>query len=609
MDFIFISMPYAKFDSKWFSNVPNINLGIMDALLTREGKKVKTFHFHLTFLEFLKGYDSRVRQNLAHLSKELGVEYLSLDYVFASLLFEDLYLQSRELFMERLTTLALTLEDFEELRETARSFIESAFSRISPHLSTTKLVGFSCSHYQLSGALLLCAMIKQAYPQVSTVVGGKDCAGAFSGELLSCAPFLDFVATGECEVTILSLLKHLDAEKEPLCNVLHRDESGRIAAAESKPNLSMETLPFPEYHFTDIPVERGDLILPIELGRGCPWGKCTFCPDESYGVRCQSKSIDHIKGEMDHYQNISRDLRNFIILDPDALKDRGLVIDLSKYLQGKGFMFHFAEFRAERMDREVLESLLRFGFWISHFQVGIESFSDRVLKLMDKGVSAMRNVEVMKMVAQLGVPLQFNLFTSYPNMTSEDVEDNLRVMERITHLLAHENILIFPGEFYLPADCPIFLNMEPFNLDRNVESIFSDVFVDFPMPSYSNYPYPYEFGNQEEQMAFSAKIREKVTEIKSKDPAEHFMCYRKQGEELQILVCRHGKRVTHTLAGVEEKVYLSAIETSRRAGTVSKELGISKTALQSVLDDFDRKGLILYSADGTSFFSLATKCN
>jgi hypothetical protein len=451
-------------------------------------------------------------------------------------------------------------------------------------------------------------MIKQAYPHVSTIVGGKDCAGTFSHELLSRTSFLDFVSFGECEVTITSLLGHLEDKKNPLLNVFYRDDSGQIRQSKREENLSIDTFPFPNYHFEDLPIEPGDVILPIELGRGCPWGKCTFCPDESYGVRCQSKSPDQVKGEMDYYQTVSGDLRNFIILDPDALKDRKLVLELSEYLQAKNFLFHFAEFRAERMDRDVLKSLLRFGSWISHFQVGIESFSDHVLKLMDKGVSALRNVEVLKMVAQLRVPLQFNLFTCYPNMTDDDLDDNLRVMDLITHLLVSENILIFPGEFYLPTDCPIFLDMERYDLARNVESIFSDVFEDFPLPSYANYPYPYEFGNQEEQIKMATKIRKKVEQIKSKSPAENFMCYQKDGGRLKITLSRDGDQATFTFGGTEKKVYLSAIDQSQQTTSISKKLGVPSAELHSILDDFEQKGLILYSVDRASFLSLAMEC-
>lgn len=607
MDFVFISMPYAKFDSKWFANVPNINLGIMDALLTERGDNVKTFHFHLDFLPFLNGFDRRVSESLTESCQYLGVEYLGLDYVFASLLFEEMYQISKERFAQRLGSIGQTLDDFERQRAAARSFIEFTFSKISLYLYKTKLVGFTCSHYQLSGSLLMCSKIKDAYPDIMTVVGGKDCSGAFSDLLLSNTEFLDFVGIGECEVTIPSLLEYINDKRKPLYNVLHRDGKGNIRKAGLKGNVSLNSLPFPKYHLEDFPVEPREVILPLELGRGCPWTKCTFCPDESYHVRCQSKTAGRVIAEMEYYRDVSKDLSNFIILDSDALKTPRLVIELSRYLDGKDLSFHFAEFRAQKMDRKVLESLLRFGNWISHFQVGVETFSDNVLRLMKKGVSVMRNVEVLKMVAELGVPLQFNLFTSYPNMTMRDLDENLKVMDLITHLLVYENILIYPGEFYLPTDCPVFLNIDRYGIEPSEESIFSDIFEDFPMPSYSNYPYPYELDNQEEQVEISRKIRKKVEEIKGKSRLENFMCYERGPAELKIFVSRDGNRQTYRIGSPEQDIYLSAVEESQRIDKVAKALDISLADVRSVLHDLDAKGLILYSADKKSFLSLATR--
>ena len=607
MDFIFVSMPYGKFDSRWFSNVPNINLGILDAFLSERGRHVKTFHLHLEFVPFLRGFGAEVRGNFVKLAQQFGVEYLGLDYVFASLLFEDRYQISREGFQERLKFIGLTLNDFEALRGVARGFIEYSFSKLSEYLEGTRLAGFSCSHYQLSGSLLMCSKIKEAYPQVQTVVGGKDCAGAFAEELLSNTDVVDFVGTGECEVTVAGLLEHLNDRKKPLHNLVFRDSEGKVRKSKSKPNVSINSLPFPRYDFADFSIEPSDVILPIELGRGCPWGKCTFCPDESYHVRCQSKTAKKVKAEMAYYQETSKDLRNFIILDSDALKDRKLVLDLSEYLKGRNLSFHFAEFRAERMDRKVLESLLSFGHWASHFQVGIETFNDRVLHLMKKGVTVLKNVEVLKMVAELGVPLQFNLFTCYPNMTTDDLMENLRVMDVIAHLLVYENIQIYPGEFYLPTDCPVFLDIGQYRLQRSDESIFSDIFEDFPMPSYSNYPYPYQFDNDEEQFNIATRIREKVEEIKSKRPSENFMHYMNASNGLQIVVSQNGRRTSHRLLSREADIYLSAIEESQRMSKVSEKLGISSADIRSILDDFEQKGLILYSSDRKAFLSLATR--
>jgi len=488
MDCVLVSMPYGKFDSRWFANVPNINLGIVNAMLSQKGRQVKTFHFHLEFLHFLKDFDLTIRENFERLSTDFGVEYLSLDYVFASILLPDHYKAARDRFEERLGSVGMTLDEFEQLRGVAEKFVQSCFARLSPHLEKAKLLGMSSSHYQLSGSLLICAMVKQVHPDIPTILGGKDCSGPFGYELLSCVEFVDFVGNAECEITIESLIEHIEDVQKPFFNVLYRDDTGEIRASESKQNLSRDSLPFPKYDFEDIPVEIGEIILPLELGRGCPWGRCTFCPDASYNVRCQSRTAKGVAAEIDYYQDLAGELKNFLILDSDSLKEPQLILELSKYLKGRDLSFHFAEFRAPRLSKALLEALLDFGDWVSPFQIGIETFSDRVLGLMKKGVSALKNVEVLKMVVEVNIPMQFNLFTSYPDMTYEDLLENLRIMDSITHLLVCENIQIYPGEFYLPTDCPVFLNIDNYGLEKNHEAVFSDIFEDWPMPSYSNYP-------------------------------------------------------------------------------------------------------------------------
>jgi len=597
-------MPYARFISKWFANIPNINLGIMQAYLPEKGRSVKTFHFHLDFLPYLRSLSPRIEENLLKITEQFGVEYMGLDYIFASILFEDSYMKSKDRFQERLESFGLPLNDFEELREAAGTFIESTLARLSPYLEGTKLVGFSCSHYQLSSSLLMCSRIKSLYPETFTVVGGKDCSGAFGSDLLKNMGSVDFVGTGECEVTVESLLERIDDRRKDMYNVLYRD-GGEIRKSPSKPNVQINSLPFPEYDLKDFPVEPGEIILPVEFGRGCPWKRCTFCPDESYNILCQAKTAERVKAEIEHYQSVSENLRNFFILDSDALKNPKIIMDISHYLNGKNLNFHYAEFRAEKMTKDVLDSIYHFGKWISNFQIGIETFSDRVLKLMNKGVTALKNVEVLKAAAELGVPIQFNLFTCFPNMTEEDMTENFRIMDLITHILVSENILVYPGEFYLPADCPVFLNTAAYGIRKYDECIFSLIFEGFAMPSYSNYPYPYQFDNDDDQFRISGLIRKKVEEIKSKSPADNYMLYHDPPDGLHIEISRGGNKTSLTLNSREREIYLYALEESRQIEELPPELGIPSEEVSSVLNDFEQKGIILYSSDRKSFLSLA----
>ncbi len=608
MDFLFVSMPYARFISRWFAHMPNINLGILQALLTEKGKKVKTFHFHLEFLPYLRETAPPKWEKFLAQTELCGVEYMGLDYLFATLLFEDRYEHSKGFFKERLESIGLTIEGFEEMRGVVRAFTESVFSRISPYLGDTKLVGFSSSHYQLSSSLLLCSMIKKIAPGIRVVIGGKDCSGSFGPEMMRNMECVDFVGTGECENTVERLLQYMEDGNGDLHNVLYRDSNGEIRRSPAKPNMPINMLPFPMYDFEDFPLDLSEIILPVEFGRGCPWKRCTFCPDESYNILCQAKTAERLRQEFDHYQSISEDLRNFFILDSDTLKNPEVILEVSRDLRRRKLNFIYAEFRAERMNREVLSSLLDFGTWVSHFQIGIETFSERVLSLMNKGVTVLKNVEVLKASAELGIPVQFNLFTCFPGMTVIVMRENIRVMERIAHLLVYNNILIYPGEFYLPTDCPVFTDAQEFGLQKHDRSVFSSIFDDFPMPSYSNYPYPYFFDNDEEQYGISQTIRKKVEEIKSGKPSENFMIYRNPPEdESRIVLCRHGLTTVFPLSAGQDRIYLMAMKEVREVSFVSEHLNIPVEEVRAVLKDFDEKGLVLLSSDGDAFLSLATQ--
>ncbi|HMK50001.1 MAG TPA: radical SAM protein, partial [Thermodesulfovibrionales bacterium] len=539
--------------------------------------------------------------------EQFGVEYMGVDYVFASLLFQESYERSKHLFRERLGSMGLTLDDFETMRGVVKNFADSAFTRLSPYLKDAKLIGFSCSHYQLSGSLLLCSWIKKTYPHVHTVFGGKDCSGALAYDIMRNMDCVDYIGFSECEVTIEALLKHLDDGASELCNLIYRDRDGVIRRSASKPNMSVNSLPFPEYDFGEFPLTMQEIILPIEFGRGCPWKRCTFCPDESYNIKCQTKTAERLVEEFEHYRGISGDLSNFFILDSDALKDKRVILDVSRYLDGKQLKFHYAEFRAERMDREVLDAILHFGEWVSNFQIGVESFSDSILKLMNKGVTVLKNVEVIKSVAEMGVPLQFNLFTCYPGMTYDHFAENMRVLDMIAHLLLSGNIQIFPGEFYLPTDCEVFMHPEQYGIQKQSENIFSFIFEEFPFPSYSNYPYPYLFGNDEEQFRMSEAIRKKVEEIKGKSKEDTFMVCETAEGGLKITVGRDGRKSELFLEHSAAEVYLSAMETIQTIDGVSKKLGIPAESVASLIDSFEKEGLALLSPDRRSFLSLATQ--
>ena len=67
-------------------------------------------------------------------------------------------------------------------------------------------------------------------------------------------------------------------------------------------------------------------------------------------------------------------------------------------------------------------------------QPGIESFSDHVLQLMRKGVSALQNVQTLKWLTEFGVRTSYNLLVGFPGETDGDYADLLALIRRLHHL-------------------------------------------------------------------------------------------------------------------------------------------------------------------------------
>jgi len=83
------------------------------------------------------------------------------------------------------------------------------------------------------------------------------------------------------------------------------------------------------------------------------------------------------------------------------------------------------------------------------------------------------------------------------------------------------------------------------------------------------------------------------------------MVYKIVADGLEILISRNSHRSTHVLDIQEKKIYLSAVIKIGQIDMVSSDLGIPIEDVSSVLKDFEKKGIILFSSDKKSFLSLA----
>jgi hypothetical protein len=71
---------------------------------------------------------------------------------------------------------------------------------------------------------------------------------------------------------------------------------------------------------------------------------------------------------------------------------------------------------------------------VTMIQPGVESLSDHVLELMRKGTTGLRNVQLLKWCAELGVEPRWNLLYGFPGEVAEDYDLTARLVRAIWHL-------------------------------------------------------------------------------------------------------------------------------------------------------------------------------
>jgi ribosomal peptide maturation radical SAM protein 1 len=174
--------------------------------------------------------------------------------------------------------------------------------------------------------------------------------------------------------------------------------------------------------------------LPAEISRGCGWkgssingdkdSGCAFCNLNLQWKGYRSKKAEQVVGEIDHltskYQNLSISFTDNLI----PLKTSGDIFTKLGNLK-KDFNI-FCEIRAITPKR-VLENMKAAG--VREVQIGIEALSTKLLKKLNKGITAIQNLEIMKHCEEIGMVNHSNLILDFPGSDIEDVKETLQNLD------------------------------------------------------------------------------------------------------------------------------------------------------------------------------------
>lgn len=331
------------------------------------------------------------------------------------------------------------------------TLIEELLDQKTEVLKTSNLVAITVPFPGNLYSALRCAQyIKLRFPSIKLALGG----GYVNTELRSLSDkrifeFVDFISFDAGETALLQIINYIDGSipVELLKRTMICDSQGmRWVDGSLFRDVNAEESGTPDY--SDLRIHDYISVLEVvnpmhslwsdgywnklTMANGCYWKKCTFC----------DVSLPYISDYIPH--------------DAALLCDR-----VEKLIQDNSCSgFHFVDEAAppalmKRFSEEILRRNIQISWWTNirfeksfNYELcellresgciavtgGLEVASDRLLKLINKGVSVVQVARVMDAFAASGIMVHAYLMYGFPTQTEQETVDSLEMVRQMFEL-------------------------------------------------------------------------------------------------------------------------------------------------------------------------------
>jgi ribosomal peptide maturation radical SAM protein 1 len=586
---VLVSMPFMGLDR------PSIQLGLLRAIGEQHGFDVRTLHANLDFAARVGAAEYRT------LADARGP--LIGDWLFSAEAFGDRAPDPDGRFLDELG--AAPDERERLLRVRAQDVPALLDDLVEGHRwAETEVVGFTCTFQQNTASFALARRLKRQFPHLRTVFGGANFDGEMGLELLRSVDAIDIAVIGEADTAFPALLRALSKGEDPATvrGVARRDAEKLIVAAPEPPVDDLDALPPPDYHEYFERAEhlgllsrfaRGEVWLPFESSRGCWWGAkhhCTFCGLNATTMRFRSKSPDRVLAEL---ATLARRHHTFRFEAVDNILDPRYLTSLFPAILGDRHDYEFFYEIKANLTRTQLKVLSLGG--VTHLQPGLESLSSRVLRLMNKGVRAAQNVNLLRWARYYGIDVAWSILWGFPGETAADYDAQAAVVPHLAHLQPPGD----SGRIWLERFSPLFAANRRKVPERSYRHVYPDGFDLDRLAYFFEYTVDEALPDATYQPLTAALDR--WAEAWGGDPRPS-LTYSSAPGVLQIRDARHPETAgTYTFEGPIADIYLACAE--RPTGVAALHGGRRPGFVEEVLGEFERRGLIF--RDGSLVLALA----
>jgi anaerobic magnesium-protoporphyrin IX monomethyl ester cyclase len=312
------------------------------------------------------------------------------------------------------------------------------------------IVGVSCMTATLSRAEDLAKEVKNYNKNIPVIFGGIHPTSAPQETLKE--DFIDFITIGEGELTFAELLKELEAggkdfSKIPLGISSHFSEikglaykkDGKVIINEKRPLIQdLDAFPLPARHLFDMDYytqrwnwPRGHWLKTANLmsSRGCPYS-CTYCASKiMFGMTFRAQSVEKTVAEVDHLVE-DYGFECMAFSDDTFAIDKKRAVEIAREMHKRHPALLFrVQLRANTCDEDMIAEFKAAN--CIQVDIGVESGSERVLKIIDKKITVDQIKKAFAVVKKYGIGSSATFIIGVPGETAEDIEDSRRLAEEI----------------------------------------------------------------------------------------------------------------------------------------------------------------------------------
>ncbi len=305
----------------------------------------------------------------------------------------------------------------------------------------SKIIGIDI-HWMIhsAGAMKTAEFIKKYSPDTKIVLGGYT-ASHFAKEILQKYPFIDFVMKGQCDESIVDLVKELSGGNPNLSQVpslIYRSNKDILENMPTTPNVR-KNLELTCYDFLiDKPKINQDRAI-ITMYRGCDKA-CNYCTgniksfkdvmgaNETYIIDAETvvkqikKNKEKGKDKIYLYGDIRRGGEEYVKRFFDALG--------KSKISDAHIVFEFFEL-ADRTYLEMWDDWAKRNNSTLEATHSPESGNQQLRRQYHKGYTNEELTEHCKLVTEFGIPQSTYFMLGIPGQTSETIQETLKLADKL----------------------------------------------------------------------------------------------------------------------------------------------------------------------------------